>query len=66
MGLRLAEGIDVARFEARTGVPLADAIDGDVLRQAIDAAYMTLDAGRLIATVEGRLRLDSLLGALVT
>ncbi|MEI7711727.1 MAG: radical SAM family heme chaperone HemW [Rhodospirillales bacterium] len=66
MGLRLAEGIDVARFETRTGVALADAIDGDVLRQAIDAAYMTLDAGRLIATVEGRLRLDSLLGALVT
>ena len=65
MGLRLAEGIDVARFEARTGVALADAIDGDVLRQAIDAEYMTLDAKRLIATVEGRLRLDSLLGALV-
>jgi putative oxygen-independent coproporphyrinogen III oxidase len=65
MGLRLAEGIDIARFEARTGVVLADAVEADVLRQAVDAEYMTLDGGRLVATAEGRLRLDSLLGALV-
>ena len=65
MGLRLTEGIDVARFEQRTGVLLADAIDDGVLRQAVDAAYLTLDGGRLVATGEGRLRLDSLLGALV-
>lgn len=65
MGLRLAEGIDIARFERRTGVALAAAIDTAVLTQAIDAAYMTLDAGRLVATTEGRLRLDSLLAALV-
>ncbi len=65
MGLRLAEGIDIARFEARTAVALADAIDGDVLRQAIDADYIVMESGRLIATAEGRLRLDSLLGALV-
>ncbi len=31
MGLRLAEGIDAARFAARTGMALADAIDPDVL-----------------------------------
>jgi len=65
MGLRLTEGIDIARFTARTGVALERAIDSDVLRQAIEADYMTHDTGRLIATTEGRLRLDSLLGALV-
>ena len=65
MGLRLTEGIDTARFEARTNVALKDAIDDGVLGQAIDAGYMTLGNGRLIATAEGRLRLDSLLGALV-
>jgi coproporphyrinogen III oxidase-like Fe-S oxidoreductase len=65
MGLRLTEGIDIARFEFRTGVKLADAIDDDVLRQAIEAGYMTLGNGHILATSEGRLRLDSLLGALV-
>ena len=65
MGLRLAEGVDEARFAARTGVALDDAIDAGVLAQAVDAGYVTHAAGRLIATVEGRLRLDSLLAALV-
>ena len=65
MGLRLTEGIDVVRFEQRTGVALADAIDDGVLQQAIGAGYVTLSGGQLVATTEGRLRLDSLLGALV-
>jgi oxygen-independent coproporphyrinogen-3 oxidase len=65
MGLRLAGGIDTARFHRRTGVVLSDAVDGDVLRQAIEAGYLEHDRDRLTATVEGRLRLDSLLGALV-
>ncbi len=65
MGLRLAEGIDVSRFEQRTGVPLSDAIDHEVSQLAVEAGYITLGGGRLVATTEGRLRLDSLLGALV-
>lgn len=65
MGLRLTEGIDIARFEQRTGVALADAIDEAVLHQAVDAGYLVATKVRLIATTEGRLRLDSLLGALV-
>ena len=65
MGLRLAEGVEEARFAARTGVALDDAIDAGVLAQAVDAGYVTRAEGRLIATVEGRLRLDSLLAALV-
>lgn len=65
MGLRLAEGVDAARFAARTGVALEEALDQEVLSQAIDEGYVTRADGRLIATTEGRLRLDALLAALV-
>ncbi len=65
MGLRLTEGIDERRFQARTGMALRDAIDGDILHHAIAEGYLTYDARTLQATMEGRLRLDSLLNALV-
>ena len=65
MGLRLAEGIDPAGFERRTGRSLPDAIDPGVLEQAVEAGYLVRDGGRLAATLEGRLRLDALLAALV-
>jgi oxygen-independent coproporphyrinogen-3 oxidase len=65
MGLRLAEGVDPTRFEARTGLELREAIDAGVLDQAIEAGYMTAMDNRLTATLEGRLRLDALLAALV-
>lgn len=65
MGLRLAEGIDEARFAARTGVALDAAVDADVLAQAVAEGYVERRDGRLVALPEGRLRLDALLGALV-
>jgi oxygen-independent coproporphyrinogen-3 oxidase len=65
MGLRLSEGISAARFQLRTGVALADAIEPDILVAAIEAGYLVEDGDRLRATQEGRLRLDALLGALV-
>ena len=65
MGLRLAEGVDEVAFEARTGIPLVEAIDRDILQQAIGAGYLLHGGGRLAATLEGRLRLDALLAALV-
>ena len=65
MGLRLNEGIDEARFARRTGVAMDDAIDAEVLARATDAGYVQRGDGRIMATAEGRLRLDSLLGALV-
>ena len=65
MGLRLNEGIDAARFQARTGIVLDDAIDPDILARAIEAGYAVRTQSRLIATAEGRLRLDALLGELV-
>ena len=65
MGLRLTEGINAPRFAARTGLALPDAIDPNILAQALDAGYLTMDGTTLAATPEGRKRLDSLLGALV-
>ena len=65
MGLRLTEGIDAARFAARTGVALTDATDADTMARAIDAEYVTWDGVTLAATIEGRLRLDALLNRLV-
>jgi oxygen-independent coproporphyrinogen-3 oxidase len=65
MGLRLTEGIDPARFKARTSVPLTTAVDDTVLQQAIDEFYLEWRNGRLRTLPAGRLRLDALLAALV-
>ncbi len=65
MGLRLAEGIDPQRFARRAGGELESALDTHTLRQALEADYLVWRDGRLIATAEGRKRLDALLAALV-
>lgn len=65
MGLRLTEGIDANRFLGRTFVPLTDVIDRDILRQAMEAGYLTFDGPVLRTTQQGRLRLDALLHALI-
>ncbi len=65
MGLRLAEGIDVKAFAARIGHRLATVIDPAILDQALLAGYLETTSTHLIATAEGRKRLDSLLAALV-
>jgi putative oxygen-independent coproporphyrinogen III oxidase len=65
MGLRLSEGIDTARFAARTGMAMEDAIEPDTLTRAMEAGYLASEPGRLRTLPEGRLRLDSLLAALV-
>ena len=44
---------------------LEKALDGGVLEQAVEAGYVTFRDGCLAATMEGRLRLDALLGQLV-
>ena len=65
MGLRLTEGVDAGRFQARTGIALADALDADTLARALEEGYLEQTGTRLAATLDGRLRLDALLGALV-
>lgn len=66
MGLRLAEGIDPARFLARTGVALADALDPAALAAAeAEGLVARTTAGGIATTRTGRLRLDALLPRLV-
>ena len=54
-----------ARFAARTGIALADALDAGHAARAEAEGYLAWRDGRLAATGEGRLRLDALLPALV-
>ena len=61
MGLRLAEGIDAARFRAATGVALDDALDPQGLRTMTEGGFVRRDATHLRATHEGMLRLDAVL-----
>lgn len=65
MGLRLTEGIDPARFAARAGMALEAALDASILELAIEEGYLAWSNNRLVATSEGRLRLDALLAAIV-
>jgi putative oxygen-independent coproporphyrinogen III oxidase len=65
MGLRLTEGVPAAAFAARTGRPLLDALDPEILETAIAEGYLRWSGDRLQATGEGRLRLDPLLAALL-
>ena len=65
MGLRLAEGIDLAWFARRTGMALADAVDGTILAACIEEGYLSEGKTTLRATAEGRRRLDALLPRLV-
>jgi oxygen-independent coproporphyrinogen-3 oxidase len=65
MGLRLAEGISFERFAARTGGRLLDAVDAGVLANCVEAGYVRVTQTALLATAEGRKRLDALLPELV-
>ncbi len=65
MGLRLAEGIDAARFRRRTGVELGAALDPVILRASLEEGYLAQDGERLVASATGRRLLDALLPRLV-
>jgi oxygen-independent coproporphyrinogen-3 oxidase len=65
MGLRLAEGVAADYFACRTGVPLDAAVDQEILAASIAAGYLRRTGSHLIATGEGRRRLDALLPRLV-
>ncbi len=66
MGLRLTRGIDPARFAARAGMGLTDALDPRTLAAALEEGWLLWEEdGALAATAAGRMRLDALLPALV-
>jgi oxygen-independent coproporphyrinogen-3 oxidase len=65
MGLRLAEGVPVARVEAAAGRPLAEAVDRRALDRLAAGGLLRLEGGRLAATAAGRQRLDAVLRRLL-
>ena len=65
MGLRLAEGVDRARFRAEAGEELEAAFDGGRLADLVAGGFLVLDDRGLRATAAGRQRLNAVLGALL-
>jgi oxygen-independent coproporphyrinogen-3 oxidase len=65
MGLRLKEGVPLARIEAEAAQPFAQVIDQTRLRRLIDGGFLMLTDDHLTATPSGRQRLDAVLGALL-
>ena len=64
MGLRLREGVPLARIEAAAGPAIRATIEERARRLAI-GGFVQTTAGHLIATQEGRQRLDALLLELI-
>ena len=65
MGLRLAEGVPIARIEQASGRPLRRTVDASALDALTAVGHVTVAGGRLSATGSGRQRLDAVLRALV-
>ena len=53
MGLRLAEGLDSARFAARSGTALADALKPDAVARLVEQGLLISDARGLRLTPAG-------------
>ena len=65
MGLRLTEGIDLARIEARSGLPRAAFVDADAVARLAGQGLMRDDGDRLAVNDAGILLLDSILSEVV-
>jgi oxygen-independent coproporphyrinogen-3 oxidase len=61
MGLRLTEGVPIARIEALAGRPLEAAIDARALRRLSGQGLLRWDENRIAATPMGRQRLNTVL-----
>jgi putative oxygen-independent coproporphyrinogen III oxidase len=65
MGLRLKEGVPLARIEDESALPFAQAIDAARLKRLIDGGFLAPSDDRLAATPSGRQRLNAVLAALI-
>jgi oxygen-independent coproporphyrinogen-3 oxidase len=65
VGLRLAEGIDAARFERLCGRDLEGILDRGGLTQMVEDGFVTWDGVTLRATAKGRPLLNSVLRAIL-
>ncbi len=65
MGLRLAEGVPVARVEEETGKPFDTWIDPARRNPLIEGGFLEADPDRLRVTAAGRQRLDAVIARLL-
>lgn len=65
MGLRLAEGIPLTRFEAESGKPFLECLDSQRVARLVKGGFLARSDARLMATQAGRQRLDAVLGELL-
>ena len=65
MGLRLSEGVDLARLEAVVGRSLDQLLDRAALDRLIGDGLLERREGRLAATAAGRQRLNAVLAAIL-
>jgi len=65
MGLRLAEGVDLARIAERTGLPAEELVDREALRRLSAHGLIEQTGARLAFTAKGLLVLDSILKEVV-
>ena len=65
MGLRLREGVPLARLEKLTGQRFEQVVAPARLATLVDGGFLTIDRGVLQATEAGRQRLDAVLGELL-
>jgi len=65
MGLRLSDGVDLARVEARSGLGRAAFVDDAAVVRLAGLGLMRAEGDRLVVTGEGILLLDSILSEVV-
>jgi len=65
MGLRLTEGIDLARIEVRSGLARGAFVDAGAVARLVEQRLMRQDGDRLAVTDDGILLLDSILSEVV-
>ncbi|MBP2300398.1 oxygen-independent coproporphyrinogen-3 oxidase [Azospirillum picis] len=65
MGLRLTEGVPLARIAEEAGRPFEEFVDPAALSRLVDGGFLVRDAARLRATPDGLQRLNAVLGALL-
>ena len=65
MGLRLTEGVDLARIEARSGLGRDAFVDGDAVMRLVGLGLMRAEGDRLAVSDDGILLLDSILSEVV-
>lgn len=66
MGLRLAEGVDLAALEAKTGLEAVEMVDGSEVRKLVDLGFVTMEDNNLVIQPKGMPLLDAILPKIIS